>query len=65
MGIFLINNWCRRTQSFVGGTTPGQVVLGIKIKAEQALGSKPVRRIPLWSLLQAPSLSSLSDGPIS
>lgn len=64
---FDLNNWYRRTQSIVDGASPGQVVLGIKNKAEQAPGSKPVRGIPLWSLLQVPFLASLSDGlePVS
>ena len=37
----------------VEGTIPGLVVLGsIRQKAEQSRGSKPVRNIPPWLLLQ-------------
>lgn len=71
-GIFLINDWCRRAQPTMVGTTAGQVVLsGIIKQAEQARGSKPVNSVPPpWSLsrpcLQVPkwvqALTSLHDG---
>jgi hypothetical protein len=40
-------------RSLVGGTIFGLVVLGsIREQAEQAMGSKPVKNIPLWLLHQ-------------
>jgi hypothetical protein len=43
----------KRERPLVGGTIPGLVVLGsIREQAEQARGSKPVRNIPPWPLLQ-------------
>jgi hypothetical protein len=39
--------------TIVGGAIPGLVVLGsIREQAEQARGSKPVRKIPPWPLHQ-------------
>jgi hypothetical protein len=38
-------------QPIVSGAIPGLVVLGsIRTQADQAMGSKPVNNIPLWSL---------------
>lgn len=52
-GVFLISEWCRRTQTNVDGATPGRWYWrGIREQAEQANRKKPVSSIPLWSLLQ-------------
>lgn len=44
------------------GATHGQVVLSYIIKqAEQAIGNKSIRSVPLWPLFQVLPLGSLSS----
>lgn len=51
-GTFLMNDWCGRAQPFVGGTSPGQVVLYyVRKQVEQGV-EKPASLTPLWSVLQ-------------
>lgn len=68
--IYLISDWCRRTQSQYH---PWAIGSGLYRKqAEQAVGSKPVGRVCTWPLLQflllgsfpvwVPAWASLSDG---
>lgn len=60
-GVFLIAAWCRRTQSSVGGTAPGQVALGCIGKAvEQARSIASLHRSSSICLPQfMPSLPSV------
>lgn len=68
VGMFLINDWCGRSQHTMGSATLGQVVLSYtKKQAEQAMKSKPISVVFPWSLYQflpwVLALTSLNDSP--
>ena len=70
---FLITDCCERAQAIVGGTTPGQVVLGsIRKQAKEAMRGKSMSNNFSWPLYQilppgsclvgVPILASFNDG---
>lgn len=63
-GILLISNCCKSPHAIVGGTIPGQVVLGYIGKVtDWKPGNKPEISIPPWFGVQPSSLSSSPGFP--
>jgi hypothetical protein len=60
LGIFLISDWCRKTQVLVGGSMLGSVVLGcIRKQAEQVLRNKSVSSTPHVASASVPAFRTL------